>query len=98
MRGMLPADADVGVEEKPFRHSKHRDFFNELAALNDKHNLGVKDKIEDLKKYIKSREDKTEQAEAKNKKLTEELEKNKKVHIKLDIIPSNLKDSSMKSK
>ena len=53
MRVLLPPNTEINIEERSFRHTKHRDFFNELLALNEKHGLGVKDKIEDLKNYIK---------------------------------------------
>lgn len=79
MKGLIPPNTQINIEEKSFRHNKHRDFFNELFAINEKNNLGLKDKLEDLKKYIKSREEKAEKFEASNKKLTEEVEKNKKL-------------------
>lgn len=53
MKGLLPSNTQINIEEKPFRHSKHKEFFNELLSINEKNNLGLKEKIEDLKKYIK---------------------------------------------
>ncbi len=53
MKGFLPPNTQINIDDKPFRHSKHRDFFNELFTLNDKNKFGLKDKLEDLKKYVK---------------------------------------------
>jgi len=66
------------VDEIAYRHSKHREFLNELHNLNKKHNLNIKEKIDDLKIYIKSREEKVEHMEAKVKQFTNEVSQGKK--------------------
>lgn len=40
-------------ENISFRHQKHREFLNELLKLNAQNSLGIKEKVDDLKLYIK---------------------------------------------
>jgi len=76
LRALIPGE--YKVDEIAYRHSKHREFLNELHNLNKKHNLNIKEKIDDLKIYIKSREEKVEHMEAKVKQFTNEVSQGKK--------------------
>lgn len=49
-----------------------------MHNLNKKHNLNIKEKVDDLKIYIKSREEKVEHMEAKVKQYTNEVTQSKK--------------------
>lgn len=76
LRALIPGE--YKVDEIAYRHSKHREFLNELHNLNKKHNLNIKEKVDDLKIYIKSREEKVEHMEAKVKQFTNEVAQSKK--------------------
>jgi len=76
LRALIPGE--YKIDEISYRHSKHREFLNELHNLNKKHNLNIKEKVDDLKIYIKSREEKVEHMEAKVKQFTNEVAQSKK--------------------
>jgi hypothetical protein len=76
LRAKMPEGAEW--TEVTFRHAKHKEFLGELHNLNKKFDLNIKEKLDDLKVYIKSREDKLDSLESKLRHLNSDLEKAKK--------------------
>ena len=44
---------DFVWDEVVFRHQKHKEFLAELHGLNKKHQLGIKEHVDDMRHYIK---------------------------------------------
>jgi len=59
------------------RHSRHSKLTKLLLELNEKHNLGIKEVLEEFIKYLKGREDKIGFLEKKLKKKEKECEQEK---------------------
>jgi hypothetical protein len=68
------------VESLVHRNQKFTDFLNELLAIDGTNNLGIRDKVTELKAYLKSREEKAEIYKQKNKKLMTDLANEKKLY------------------
>lgn len=68
------------VESLVHRNPKFTEFLNELVALDATHNLGIRDRVAEMKAYLKSREEKAEVYKQKNKKMTTDLANEKKLY------------------
>lgn len=60
------------------RHSRHEEIFSKLYQLNIESNLGLKDELDELSQYVKTREEKVSHLDKKWKKVEKELDAERK--------------------
>lgn len=65
-------------EGMEMRHSRHQEIFSRLYKINNDHNAGLKDDLDELTKYVKTRDEKINHLDKKWKKLEKELDAERK--------------------
>lgn len=60
------------------RHSRHQEIFNRLYKLGEDHQAGIKDDLDELTKYLKTREEKVSHLDKKWKKMEKDLDAERK--------------------
>jgi chromosome segregation ATPase len=65
-------------ENMAMRHTRHEDIFNKLYKLNSESNAGIKDDLDELTKYVKTRDEKISHLDKKWKKCEKELDAERK--------------------